>query len=95
MIRFNQDFDLNNACLRHVDLNMRLDSISCDKQTKKYSYHIFIQKFPFLHTISIKYVDLQENKKILEMNGNVVTAPCQKIQDLQNCECCTFSTLLL
>ena len=38
IIRFDQDFDLNNACVRHMDLNMRLDSILCNKQTKKDSH---------------------------------------------------------
>ena len=42
IIRFNQDFDSNDACVRHTDLNMKLGSISCDKQTKKYSHYIFI-----------------------------------------------------
>ena len=55
-----------------------------------YTYEQSIGKKPlYSNTQGLKI------KKILEMNGNVVLAPCQKIQDLQNCECCTFSTLLL
>ena len=46
-------------------------------------------------TIIFQHSRVENIKKNLEMNGKVVPAPCQKIQDLQNCECCTFTTLLL